>query len=169
MKATKGMVVSLQYTLTDPKGEVLESTVGEEPLEYLHGYGEIVPGLERALEGAEIGFNKKITVKSADAYGDRDESAIFEAPKDDLPDGLEVGEEIFAESPDGEPMEFTVVKLTETGAMLDPNHPLAGLDLTFDIEIKGMRQATPEELEHGHSHGAGCEEDEEEEEGGQDA
>lgn len=160
MKATNGVVVSLQYTLTDSTGEVLESSVGSEPLAYLHGEGEIVPGLEKTLEGKEVGFKTRVTVPAAEAYGERDEDAVIEAPKDELPEGLEVGEEVFGEDPDGEPISFTVVKLTENGAILDMNHPFAGKDLTFDVEIVGLRPATEEELEHGHAHeGGACEDD----------
>lgn len=160
MKATNGVVVSLQYTLTDSAGEVLESSAGGEPLAYLHGEGEIVPGLEKTLEGKEIGFKTKVTVPAAEAYGERDEDAVVEAPKDELPEGLEVGEEVFGEDPDGEPISFTVVKLTDAGAILDMNHPFAGKDLTFDVEIVGLRPATEEELEHGHAHEGGACEDE---------
>lgn len=160
MKATNGVVVSLQYTLTDSKGEVLESSVGEEPLAYLHGEGEIVPGLEKALEGQGMGFKAKVTVPAAEAYGERDEEGVFEAPKDELPEGLEEGEEIYGEDEDGEGISFTVVKLTEKGAVLDMNHPFAGMDLTFDVEIVGLREATPEEVEHGHAHDEfGCEDE----------
>ncbi|AKU92947.1 FKBP-type peptidyl-prolyl cis-trans isomerase [Vulgatibacter incomptus] len=164
MKATNGVVVSLQYTLMNAKGEELETSVGSEPLAYLHGEGEIVPGLERELEGKEIGFKSRVMVPAADAYGERDEDAVFEAPKDELPEGIEAGEEIFGEDEDGEPMSFTVVKLTENGAILDTNHPFAGMDLTFDVEIVGLRPATEEELEHGHAHDAeGCDDLEDEE------
>lgn len=168
MKATNGVVVSLQYTLMDSKGEVLESSVGGEPLSYLHGEGEIVPGLEKTLEGNTVGFKTRVTVPAAEAYGERDEEAVIEAPKDELPEGLEEGEEVFGEDPDGEPISFTVVKLTETGALLDMNHPFAGMDLTFDVEILGLRPATEEELEHGHAHDAeGCEDEFEDEDEGE--
>lgn len=165
MKATNGVVVSLQYTLTNAEGEVLESSVGDEPLSYLHGEGEIVPGLEKVLEGQTVGFKTRVTVPAAEAYGERDEEAVFEAPKDELPEGLEAGEEIYGEDPDGEAVSFTVVKLTEKGAVLDMNHPFAGMDLTFDVEILGLREATPEELEHGHSHADGCDDIGDEDEG----
>ncbi len=164
MKVTNGVVVSLQYTLTDSEGEVLESSVGVEPLDYLHGEGEIVPGLEKELEGKAVGFKTKITVPAAEAYGEREEDAVFEAPKDELPEGLEEGEEVYGEDDDGEPISFTVVKLTENGAILDTNHPFAGMDLTFDVEILALRPATEEEIEHGHAHDAdGCEDAFEEE------
>src|SRR5690606_18797212 len=100
----------------------------------------IVPGLEKVLDGQTVGFKTRITVPAAEAYGERDEEAVFEAPKDELPEGLEEGEEIFGEDPDGEAVAFTVVKLTETGALLDMNHPFAGMDLTFDVEILGLRE-----------------------------
>ena len=155
MKATKGTVVSVHYTLWDDEGEQLESSVGDEALEYLHGFDEIVPGLEKVLEGQTVGFKTKVTIPAAEGYGERDEELVFEVPKSELPEGLEEGEEIMSEDEDGEEESFTVVELTETGALLDGNHPFAGLDLTFEVEIVGLRAATQEELEHGHVHAEG--------------
>ena len=152
MKATKGNVVTVQYTLTKLDGEVLESSVGDEPLQYLHGFDEIAEGLEKVLEGQEKGFRTKATVKAAEAYGERDPEAITEVPRSELPEDVEEGEEIWSDDEDGDPQGFTVVKLTEETATLDANHPYAGLDLNFDVEILEVRAATEEELEHGHVH-----------------
>jgi len=154
MKASKGNVVTVQYTLTDSSGEVLESSVGDEPLQYLHGFDEIAEGLEKVLEGQEKGFKTKVTLAAADAYGERDEDLIIEVPRSDLPEDVEVGEEIWSDDEDGEPQGFTVVALTDETATLDGNHPYAGKEITFDVEVLDVRAATEEELDHGHAHGA---------------
>lgn len=161
MKATKGIVVTLQYTLSSTDGEVLETSVGDEPLEYLHGFGEIVPGLEKVIEGADVGFKTKATIPAAEAYGERDDDEVFDVPRGELPEDIEEGEEIYADSDeeDEEGIPFTVVKVTDESVTLDGNHPFAGKDLVFDIEVIGLRQASAEELEHGHAHAEGEEED----------
>ena len=156
MKASHGMVVSMHYTLTDDKGETLDSSRGGEPLAYLHGHSNIIPGLEKALEGAAAGFKSKVTVAPAEGYGEKNPEAIFEAPREHFPPDmtLEVGARVSADGPNG-PITFLITELTETGAVLDANHPLAGKTLHFDVEIMTVRSATKEELEHGHVHGAG--------------
>ena len=159
MKATKGNVVTVQYTLTDSSGEVLESSVGDEPLQYLHGFDEIAEGLEKVLEGKEKGFKTKVSLKAADAYGERDAEMVIEVPRTDLPEDVEAGEEIWSDDEDGEPQGFTVVKLTDETATLDANHPYAGKDITFDVELLDVRAATEEELDHGHAHNGEDEED----------
>ncbi|WP_373046713.1 peptidylprolyl isomerase [Vulgatibacter sp.] len=153
MKATKGNVVTVQYTLTDSKGEVLESSVGDAPLQYLHGFDEIAEGLENVLQDKEKGFKTKVTLKAADAYGERDDEMVIEVPRSDLPEDVEEGEEIWSDDEEGEPQGFTVMKLTDETATLDGNHPYAGKDITFDVELLDVRAATAEELEHGHAHG----------------
>jgi FKBP-type peptidyl-prolyl cis-trans isomerase SlyD len=154
MKAASGTVVSMHYTLTDDSGTVLDSSSGGDPLTYLHGHGNIIPGLEKALEGRESGFRSKVTVPAAEAYGEKDPQAVFEAPREHFPPDLELAEglRVFAEGPEGR-IALTVIKLTETGAVLDANHPLAGQTLHFDVEITEVRTATTEEVEHGHVHG----------------
>lgn len=156
MKAAQGMVVSMHYTLTDDNGEKLDSSLGGEPFNYLHGHSNIIPGLEKALEGAEPGFKSKVTVAPAEGYGEKNPEAIFEAPKEHFPPDmkLELGARVYADGPNG-PITLSVVKLTETGAVLDANHPLAGKTLHFDVEITTVRAATSEEIEHGHVHGEG--------------
>lgn len=158
MKATKGSVVTVQYTLKDAAGEILESSVGDEPLQYLHGFDEIAEGLEKVLEGAEKGFKTTAHLKAAEAFGERDEELVIEVPRGDLPEDIEEGEEIWSDDEEGEPAAFTVVKLTEESALLDGNHPYAGKDLTFEVEVLDVRAATEEELEHGHVHADGDEE-----------
>ncbi len=154
MKTASGMVVTMHYTLSDDAGEVIDSSSGRAPLSYLHGHGNIVPGLEKALEGAEAGFKQRVTVPPAEGYGEKDPDAVFEAPRDQFPPDMEVepGVRVYAEGPHG-PVHFTVLELTDDGVRLDANHPLAGMNLHFDVEVVEVRQATPEELEHGHVHG----------------
>jgi len=156
MKAASGMVVSMHYTLTDDTGDVLDSSRGGEPFSYLHGHNNIIPGLEKALEGTEAGFKSKVTVAPAEGYGEKNAEAVFEAPREHFPPDmkLEIGARVYADGPNG-PITLTVVKLTETGAVLDANHPLAGKTLHFDVEITTVRSATAEELAHGHVHGEG--------------
>ncbi len=156
MKAAPGMVVSMHYTLTDDTGDVLDSSRGGEPFSYLHGHNNIIPGLEKALEGTEAGFKSKVTVAPAEGYGEKNAEAVFEAPREHFPPDmkLEIGARVYADGPNG-PITLTVVKLTESGAVLDANHPLAGKTLHFDVEITTVRSATAEELAHGHVHGEG--------------
>ena len=156
MKAASGMVVTMHYTLTDDSGEVLDSSQGSEPLAYLHGHGNIIPGLEKALEGKEAGHKSKVTVAPAEGYGEVNDEAIFEAPREHFPGDVElaVGQRVYAEGPNGQ-IALTVTKLTDKGAVLDANHPLAGKTLHFDVELTEVRTATQEELTHGHVHGPG--------------
>lgn len=154
MKTARNMVVSFHYTLKDDAGEVLDSSSGREPLSYLHGHGNIIPGLERALEGTAVGYRSQVTVGAADAYGETNPDLVFEAPREQFPTDmkLETGARVYAEGPEGS-VSFTVVRVTDTGAVLDGNHPLAGKQLHFDVEVVDIRPATKEEITHGHVHG----------------
>lgn len=156
MKIERDRVVRMHYTLREADGTTVESSVGRDALAYLHGRGQIIPGLERALEGSERGARHNVTVSPADAYGERDPAAVMRAPLEDFPDGLilEAGVEVQADTPDG-PVSFVVVSVDEKEAVLDANHPLAGKYLTFDVEIVDVREATAEEVAHGHVHGPG--------------
>jgi FKBP-type peptidyl-prolyl cis-trans isomerase SlyD len=156
MKAAKDLVVTFHYTLTDDAGTAIDSSSGREPLSYLHGHGNIVPGLETALEGVEAGFKSNIKVTAADGYGARDPEAVFVAPRDQFPDDMDLapGTPVYAEGPQG-PVAFTVLEITDEGVRLDANHPLAGVDLNFEIEVTEVRPASAEELDHGHVHGQG--------------
>lgn len=153
MKAADGMVVTMHYTLTDDSGAVLDSSRGSEPLSYLHGHGNIIPGLERALDGVSAGHQAKVTVAPADGYGERNPDAVFEAARAQFPPDLELapGVRVMADGPEG-PISLLVTELTDKGAMLDANHPLAGATLHFDVEVTDVRKATAEEIEHGHVH-----------------
>ena len=156
MKATSNMVVTMHYTLSDDNGAVIDSSVSGEPMSYLHGHGNIIPGLESAIEGNEAGFKSRVTVAPEEGYGDRNPEAVFEAPREQFPEDMDLtsGTQVYAEGPEG-PVSFTIVGTTDSGVMLDANHPLAGRTLHFDVEITEVRVATDEELAHGHVHHEG--------------
>ncbi len=156
MKISKNAVVSIDYTLTDSKGEVLDQSSKGKPLQFIHGMGQLIPGLEKALEGRGAGETLKANIPHAEAYGVRDESLMQSLPKDnfeEIPD-LREGMELEAESEDGVRI-ITVVGVNEDTVVVDGNHPLAGVDLTFDVTIVEVREATADELGHGHVHGPG--------------
>ena len=156
MKIRKGRVVRMHYTLKDDSGTTIESSGGREPLTYLHGFGHLIPGLEKTLNGSEAGLSTSVTVLPADAYGEKDPQAVIRAAREDFPEGLilEPGIEVQADTPDG-PISFTVIAIEGDEAVLDANHPLAGKTLTFDVEVVDVREATADEIAHGHVHGAG--------------
>jgi len=146
-------VYSFHYTLTNAAGQVLDTSNGGEPLLFMAGSGQIIPGLAAELVLMDMGDRKKVEVKAADAYGEHDPAQLIEVPLDKLPkDKIEVGDQFQASN---QPGPLTVTSVTETHATLDANHPLAGMDLTFDVELTGVREATEEELAHGHAHGPG--------------
>jgi FKBP-type peptidyl-prolyl cis-trans isomerase SlyD len=155
MQVTNRKVVTIDYTLTDEKGEVLDSSKGSEPLAYLHGAGNIVPGLETALEGKSAGDVLKVTVTPEEGYGARDEELVQPVPRDRFPiEDVEVGMQFEAKG-DGGTQLVTVVAVTDEAVTVDANHPLAGVPLTFDVTVVDVRDATLEELKHGHVHGEG--------------
>lgn len=153
----KDMVVSFHYTLKNAKGEVLDSSSGGEPMAYLHGYHQIVRGLETALLGKAAGAKFQVTVAPEDGYGAREEEMVISVPKKDwtLPESVGAGEVIELQSPEGEVVPAVIVEITDEVVVLDANHPLAGEALYFDIELTAVRAATKEELSHGHAHGPG--------------
>lgn len=135
-----GTQVSLEYTLRLEDKTVLESNVGKEPVTYRHGAHEIVPGLERSLEGLVKGDTKHIVVKSADGYGDVDEKAVQEVKKSMIPEGArKVGAQLEAKSPDGQSMFPRVTEVREETVILDFNHPLAGKTLIFDVTVLDVK------------------------------
>ncbi len=156
MNISENCVASFHYTLTDGSGKVLDSSEGQEPLSYLHGAGNIIPGLEDALEGKKVGDKLTVAVKAAEAYGLRDDSLVQQLPSTMFSgiDNIEVGMEFHAETEQGLQV-VTVTHVEGDQVTIDGNHPLAGVDLTFDVEITDIRAATEEELNHGHAHGAG--------------
>ena len=156
MEITADTVVLIHYTLKDDSGAVLDSSAGGEPLAYIQGHGNLVPGLEKALEGKQDGNTLAITVPPADGYGIRDQKLVQRVPKRSLQGSGEIrkGMQFQARTDDGMRL-FTVTGVAGDMVMLDGNHPLADQNLHFDIEVVSVREATTEELEHGHVHGAG--------------
>jgi FKBP-type peptidyl-prolyl cis-trans isomerase SlyD len=150
MQVTSGAVVSFTYTLTDDEGVIIDSNVGRPALVYLHGHDNIIPGLETGLEGAATGERRNVDVAPEDGYGDVDEERIFELAKDEFPEEmpLEEGMQFCAETESGE-MTLTVTEVRENSVIVDANHPLAGMNLHFDVEVLDVRQGTEEELELG--------------------
>ncbi|MFW6093423.1 MAG: FKBP-type peptidyl-prolyl cis-trans isomerase [Pseudomonadota bacterium] len=154
MKIADQCVVSIHYTLTDQQGEELDSSKGQEPLTYLHGSQGLIPGLERELEGREPGEQFEATVQPEEAYGSVNPELIQDVPLEVL-DGIEnlhVGMALQSRAPDGRVQNLKVDAIGEETATLNANHPLAGEVLHFDVSVEDVREASPEELEHGHSH-----------------
>lgn len=156
MKIEKNKVVSIDYKLTGSDGQVIDSSQGREPLAYLHGNENIVAGLEEALEGKAAGDAVNVSVAPEKGYGVRDEAKLVEVPKDKLQgaDEIRPGMQFQAQTPEGAQV-FTVSKVAETSVTLDGNHPLAGATLNFDVTVREVREATDEEVSHGHVHGPG--------------
>jgi FKBP-type peptidyl-prolyl cis-trans isomerase SlyD len=153
MNIAKNTIVSFDYTLTDDNNQILDSSEGE-PLVYLHGHGNIIPGLEEAMEGKAAGDSFKVHVTAANAYGERDEKLITKIPKDRFEgETVEEGMQFQAQTPDGYRV-VTVTGVAGDQVTIDGNHPLAGTDLNFDVEVKDIREASEEEIAHGHPHGA---------------
>ncbi|HEY1409990.1 MAG TPA: peptidylprolyl isomerase [Promineifilum sp.] len=150
-----GLVVSLAYTLRLDDGEEIDSATTDDPLVYLHGAGNIIPGLEQALSGMKIGDTRQVSVDSGAAYGEMDPDAFELVSYDAFPADVDLEEGMglhLTESGTGRHIEAFVSELREDGALLDLNHPLAGETLHFDVEIVGLRRATSDELNHGHAH-----------------
>ncbi len=156
MEIAADRVVLIHYTLKNESGTVLDSSAGGEPLAYIQGHGSLVPGLERALEGKQDGHTLAVTIAPADAYGTRDESLVQRVPKRALQGSGEIrkGMQFQARTENGMRV-FTVTSIAGDMVSLDGNHPLADQTLHFDVEVISVRDATTEELEHGHVHGVG--------------
>ena len=156
MSIAKDSVVSIHYTLKDDSGEVIDSSAGSDPLTYLHGHGNIVSGLENALEGKETGHKLAVTVPPGEGYGEYDPQLVQRVPRRALKGigDVRVGMHLQAQTAHG-PRPVTVTQLTGDMVTLDGNHPLAGKNLHFEIEVATVRAATEEELAHGHVHGPG--------------
>lgn len=157
MQIENEKVVSIDYTLSNPDGQVLDSSQGRGPLTYLQGRGNIIPGLERQLEGKSQGDEVRVTVPAADAYGERDERLVQAVPRDAFKgvDKVEAGMRFQATGPNGAQGIVTVLKVDPDQITIDANHPLAGVPLTFDVKVVEVRDATADEKTHGHAHGAG--------------
>jgi FKBP-type peptidyl-prolyl cis-trans isomerase SlyD len=156
VKIAADSVVLIHYTLKDDQGKVLDSSAGGDPLAYIQGHGNLVPGLEKALEGKSGGNRIEVTLAPADGYGARSESLVQRVPKRTLQGSGEIrkGMQFRAQTEEGLRV-FTVTALVGDMVTLDGNHPLADQTLHFDVEVVEVREATAEELEHGHVHGPG--------------
>lgn len=156
MQIADNCVVSFHYTLTNDRGEVLDSSDGGEPLAYLHGCGNIIPGLEKALAGRQAGDKLNVKVAPADGYGERDERLVQDVPRGAFQGvgDIRAGMSFTAQGPQGA-QRVTVTRVVGDTVTVDGNHPLAGEALNFDVAIAEVRAATSEELDHGHVHGAG--------------
>lgn len=156
MQISKNSVVTLNYTLTNDQGEILDESQDGSFL-YMHGAGGIIPGLEGQLEGKSTGDTFTAHIEPADGYGERDDSMMQAVPRDmfDKEHPIEVGTQFHAESPEGDMLTVTVTKIEGDDITVDGNHPLAGIALNFDVKITDIREASAEEIEHGHVHGPG--------------
>jgi len=157
MQIATNKVVSIDYTLTNDQGQVLDSSSGREPLAYLQGHHNIISGLESALEGKSAGDNVKVTIPPADAYGERDDSLSQAVPRKmfENAEDVKVGMQFQTMSEQGAAQIVTVTGVDPEHVTVDANHPLAGETLTFDVTVVDVRDATDEELDHGHVHGPG--------------
>lgn len=154
MQIQDDCVVSIHYTLTNEEGDELDSSVGQDPLVYLHGAGNIIPGLEVALVGGSAGDRLDVTVQPEDGYGEVDPELIRRVPRDAFEgiERVEPGMQFQTQGPNGQVMRVTVRETDDSGVLIDANHPLAGQTLYFSVSIEGVRSATEEELAHGHAH-----------------
>ena len=150
-----GLVVVLNYTLRSGTGELIDFSTKEEPLAYLHGADNVVPGLEAALIGKSVGYSGKVVVEPADGYGEREEIAPQAVPRAEFPKDVElvVGMQLMAEGPNHEHTPIWIVNIEGDQIFVDSQHPLAGQTLHFEVEVLAVRQATADEEHHGHPHG----------------
>ncbi|MBM79725.1 MAG: peptidylprolyl isomerase [Planctomycetaceae bacterium] len=156
MQIADKTVVAIDYVLKDDAGEVIDSSEGQQPLTYLHGASGIIPGLERELTGKQVGDELQVSIAPADGYGGRNDGLRQEVAHDQFQgvQNLSVGMQFQADSNAG-PMVVTVVEISDATVTIDGNHPLAGMNLNFSVTVRDIREATQEELQHGHAHGPG--------------
>jgi FKBP-type peptidyl-prolyl cis-trans isomerase SlyD len=156
MQVGNQKVVKIDYTLKDPAGAIIDTSNGKEPLAYLHGAHGIIPGLEAALDGKEAGDAIQVVIQPEQAYGPHDANLIQDVPRKRFPPDVQVipGMQFQAQTPQG-PRVVKIVAVEGDTIKLDTNHPLAGMSLDFDVKIVEVRDATAEELSHGHVHGPG--------------
>lgn len=148
-------VIGFHYTLTDKTGTVLDSSIGDEPLYFLENSQQIIPGLESVIALMNVGDKKKVEVAAANAYGDVNPELVVKVKKTQFPPDaqLTIGDQ-FQVNNDAHSPVFTIMSIETDEITVDGNHPMAGKDLIFDVEIVGMRPATAEEMSHGHAHGS---------------
>ncbi|MCY1078424.1 FKBP-type peptidyl-prolyl cis-trans isomerase [Archangium lansingense] len=159
MQIAKDSVVSIDYRLHLGDGKIIDESEPGDPLIYLHGYEEIVPGLEKALEGKKAGESLKVVVPPSEGYGEYDPDGVEEVPREDFPPDmeLEAGGVVSATDEDGDDVEFLVKEVRAKTVVIDFNDPMAGKTLHFEVTVREVRAATKEELEHGHAHTPGHE------------
>lgn len=157
MNIADNHVVSIHYTLTDDDGETLDSSAGGEPLLYLHGAQNIIPGLESALAGKVVGEQMEVTIQPEEGYGVVDDELVQLVPRDAFEgiDEIEAGMQFEARGPEGEAQLVVVQDVNDEGVVIDGNHPLAGEVLHFDVTVEDIRDATEDEITHGHAHAPG--------------
>ena len=153
MEIQKGRVVGMHYTLTNSEGEVIDTSDGRDPLQFLQGYGNIIKGLEAELDGKTLGEQVQVVVQPEDGYGVRHEQLIQQVPITSFEgvDELQVGMQFQAQTQQG-PIPIRVVAIEGEDVTIDGNHELAGEQLHFDVKIESVREATEEEISHGHPH-----------------
>jgi len=156
MQIADKMVVTIDYTLKDDNGNVLDSS-NDGQFTYLHGSNNIIPGLENALTGKSAGDEVEVTVSPTEGYGERNDSMVQAVPRDmfDSEQEIEVGMQFHAQSPEGDMVVVTVMDVDDDDITGDGNHPLAGMNLNFGVKVIDIREATTEEIDHGHVHGPG--------------
>lgn len=156
MQAEKNKVVAIDYTLRDSDGNLIDESK-EGQFAYLHGAENIIPGLEKALEGRKAGDSVQVTIEPEEAYGEVDMAKIQEASRSMFPEDIEIkpGMQFQAQTPDGQEVMVTVTAVEGDKVIIDGNHPLAGVTLNFDVTVRDVRDATEEEITHRHVHGPG--------------
>ncbi|MEL0271223.1 MAG: peptidylprolyl isomerase [Gammaproteobacteria bacterium] len=154
MTVKKDKVVEMHYTLKNDAGEVLDTSDGKDPMPFLQGHGNIIPGLEKALEGLKVGDTCDVSVKPEDAYGKYHDEGIQEIPMDAVQgiDNLQIGMQLQSQDEQGNPFVVHVKEIKDESIVIDANHPLAGETLHFNVSIESIRDAEAEEISHGHVH-----------------
>jgi len=154
MKIETDKVVSIDYTLKDEQGAVIDTSNERGPLSFIFGNGTIIPGLEKELDGKEKGDEFSVTVEPKDGYGEYDDARIFEVGKEQFqdPEKIEEGMQVQAQDNQGNVQLLTIRNIADEKVTLDANHPLAGQTLFFDVTVSDVREASDEELDHGHVH-----------------
>ena len=156
LKVADNLVVGMEYVLILADGQVIDQSQPGEPLYYLQGHQNIIPGLEKELAGLSVGDEKEVTVAPADAYGESYPENVQEIPKDLFPEGATIfpGMPLQLNNPEtGQMIPAQITEVKDDVVIVDMNHPLAGETLTFNVRIAAIREASAEELEHGHAHG----------------
>ena len=155
MALAQNKVVTMNYTLKDDQGNIIQTTNNSRPFQFLSGNQQILPKLESEIDAMIIGSKKNVKIAAAEAYGEYSKQAIQQVKKESFPADvdLKVGMEFVSNSPEGHQMPFVIKEIKNEEITVDFNHPLAGMDLEFDVELIDIRNATPEEMQHGHVHG----------------